>query len=222
MVYSALPAAVPPTKKDVFDWSLGEEVTRLRDASGADYGLFIYIRDSYATAGRKALIVTSALLGVNGSGKSTLLKTINGILKPGQGTVLVEGRALKGLSGKEIARRIGYMPQRLHVDPVLPLSVRRFLLLGGRCPEADLAAALAEVGAAELLHSPLQSISGGELQRVLLARALLRAPDLLVLDEPVQGVDLNGQVELYELIARIRMKEQWPQVRSLRKQTTLA
>ena len=65
MVYSALPAAVPPTKKDVFDWSLGEEVTRLRDASGADYGLFIYIRDSYATAGRKAVIVTSALLGVN-------------------------------------------------------------------------------------------------------------------------------------------------------------
>jgi hypothetical protein len=64
-LYTRLPAAVPPTKKDIFDWSLGVEVTRLRDASGADYGLFIYLRDSYATAGRKALIVTSALLGVN-------------------------------------------------------------------------------------------------------------------------------------------------------------
>lgn len=65
MLYTVLPAATPPTKKDIFDWSLGTEVTDLREVSGADYGLFIYIRDSYATAGRKALIVTSALLGVN-------------------------------------------------------------------------------------------------------------------------------------------------------------
>ena len=135
------------------------------------------------------------LIGPNGSGKTSLVRVILGLLRPSAGSA----RLRPGI-------RIGYMPQRLHVDPVLPLSVRRFLLLGGRCPEADLATALAEVGAAELLHSPLQSISGGELQRVLLARALLRAPDLLVLDEPVQGVDLNGQVELYELIARIRAR----------------
>lgn len=70
MLYSVLPAAVPPTKKTGFDWSLGQEVTRLREASGADYALFVYLRDSYATAGRKAIIVTSALLGVSVSGGS--------------------------------------------------------------------------------------------------------------------------------------------------------
>jgi hypothetical protein len=68
LVNSIVPAAVPPTKKDSFEWSLGEEVSSLREASGADYGLFVYIRDSYATAGRKALIVTSALLGVGVTG----------------------------------------------------------------------------------------------------------------------------------------------------------
>jgi hypothetical protein len=72
MLYSVLPAAVPPTKKDRFEWSLGEEVTRLRHTSDAEYALFVYIRDSYATAGRKALMVTSALLGVGVSGGSQI------------------------------------------------------------------------------------------------------------------------------------------------------
>ena len=72
MLYSLLPAAIPPTQKGVFDWSLGKEVSSLREASGADYGLFIYIRDSYATAGRKTLIVASALLGVGMSGGSQI------------------------------------------------------------------------------------------------------------------------------------------------------
>ena len=100
--------------------------------------------------------------------------------------------------------RIGYMPQKLHVDPTLPLSVLRFLRLVPGVDRARAQGALAEVGASQVLDSPLQGISGGELQRVLLARALLREPQLLVLDEPVQGVDVAGQAELYRLITRLR------------------
>lgn len=133
------------------------------------------------------------LIGPNGSGKSTLVRTVLGLLRPDQGSVYTR----PGI-------RIGYMPQRLHIDPVLPLSVRRFLTLGVRVKQPQAAAALQEVGAAHLIDRPLHGVSGGELQRVLLARALLREPDLLVLDEPVQGVDVGGQHELYELISRIR------------------
>ena len=96
------------------------------------------------------------------------------------------------------------MPQRLAVDETLPLTVERFLRLGGKASPAARAAALDEVGAGRLADSPIQRVSGGEMQRVLLARALLREPDLLVLDEPVQGVDVAGQVELFGLITHIR------------------
>jgi zinc transport system ATP-binding protein len=102
--------------------------------------------------------------------------------------------------------RIGYMPQRLTIDPVLPLTVRRFLTLACRCAENRLIETLNETGAAHLLDSPMQTLSGGETQRVLLARAMLRDPDLLILDEPVQGVDVNGQEELYKLISNIRKR----------------
>ena len=142
---------------------------------------------------RSGQIVT--LIGPNGSGKTSLVRVILGLVAPSGGRV----SSRPGL-------RIGYMPQRLHVDPVLPLTVRRFLLLGGRCPEARLQATLKEVGASHVVEHPIQAVSGGEMQRVLLARALLREPDLLVLDEPVQGVDVNGQVELYDLISRIRQR----------------
>jgi len=142
---------------------------------------------------RRGEILT--LIGPNGSGKTSLVRVVLGLTAPSAGSV----RLRPGL-------RIGYMPQRLQVDPVLPLSVRRFLLLGGRCPEARLQATLKEVGALRVVEHPIQAISGGELQRILLARALLREPDLLVLDEPVQGVDVNGQIELYELISRIRQR----------------
>lgn len=90
------------------------------------------------------------------------------------------------------------------MDPTLPLSVLRFLRLVPGVDRARAQAALKEVGAEHVIDNPVQSISGGEMQRVLLARALLREPELLVLDEPVQGVDVAGQAELYSLITRLR------------------
>ncbi len=142
----------------------------------------------------KGEIVT--IVGPNGAGKTTLVRLLLGLLKPDQGTVARK----PGLS-------IGYMPQKLNVDPAMPMTVGRFLSLGvptklaGRGRRHQV---LEEVGAADLMQSPLQGISGGELQRVMLARALLREPDVLVLDEPVQGVDITGQAELYRLIRNIR------------------
>jgi len=132
------------------------------------------------------------IIGPNGGGKTTLLRIMLGLLSPDQGTV---SRA-PGL-------RIGYMPQRITFDPVLPLTVRRFMTLATPQSEERLRQALEEVGAAALLNAPVHNLSGGELQRVLMARALLREPDLLVLDEPAQGVDVHGQVELFGLISKI-------------------
>ena len=133
------------------------------------------------------------LIGPNGAGKSTLVRVLLGLMKPDRGHV----RLRPGL-------RIGYMPQRLTIDAVLPLTVRRFLTLGRRSSESRMREVLQEVGAAELLQAPVRSVSGGELQRILLARALLQDPQLLILDEPVQGVDIAGQMDLYRLISRLR------------------
>jgi len=132
-----------------------------------------------------------SIIGPNGAGKTTLLKMMIGLIKPTHGNVF-----------QQAGLRIGYMPQRLHIDPIFPITVYGFLKLGQ--PKVELTQILKEVGIGHVLHSPLQAISGGEFQRVLLARALLREPDLLVLDEPAQGVDLVGQSELYDLIAKIR------------------
>jgi zinc transport system ATP-binding protein len=133
------------------------------------------------------------LIGPNGAGKSTLVRTLLGILRPTQGTVWQR----PGL-------RIGYLPQRMHVEPTLPLTVRRFLTLARAADGAAVQAALGEVGAAHLERRLLSELSGGEFQRVLMARALVRDPELLILDEPVQGVDVAGQLDLYDLIAHIR------------------
>lgn len=133
------------------------------------------------------------LIGPNGAGKTTLVRAVLGLLKPDTSSVWRKAKL-----------RVGYMPQKLHVDATLPLSVLRFLRLVPGVTRTDVQAALAEVGAEQVIDSPLQSISGGELQRVLLARALLRKPELLVLDEPVQGVDVAGQAELYRLITQLR------------------
>jgi zinc transport system ATP-binding protein len=133
------------------------------------------------------------LVGPNGAGKTSLLRILLGLQRPSAGRVW-----------RAPSLRLGYLPQRLALDETLPLTVRRLLALARPAQADAIEAALTEVGARPLAGAPVQALSGGELQRVLLARALLREPDLLVLDEPVQGVDVTGQGELYALIRRIR------------------
>ncbi len=133
------------------------------------------------------------LIGPNGSGKSTTAKMALGILAPDEGTVK---RGAK--------HRISYVPQKLAIDWTLPLTVRRFMNLTGHVAPADISAAMEETGVGHLSHSEVRNLSGGEFQRVMLARAIARKPDLLVLDEPVQGVDFTGEIALYDLIRRIR------------------
>jgi zinc transport system ATP-binding protein len=140
---------------------------------------------------RPGEIVT--LIGPNGSGKSTTAKMALGVLKPDEGSA---GR-MKNL-------RVGYVPQRLAVDWTLPLSVERFLRLTSRPSQAEIDEALNGTGVLHLAKQEVRHLSGGEFQRTMLARAIARKPDLLVLDEPVQGVDYTGEIALYELITGIR------------------
>lgn len=135
------------------------------------------------------------VIGPNGAGKTTLLRALLGLLKPSHGAV--ERRP--GL-------RVGYLPQRMQIDPILPLSVGRLMTLTQRSNTEAIGAALAETGVSHLWNAQVSTLSGGELQRVLLARALLRDPDLLALDEPVHGVDFAGEAALYELINGIRAR----------------
>jgi len=134
-----------------------------------------------------------SLIGPNGAGKSTLVKLVLGIQKPSAGVV----RRRPGLT-------VGYVPQRLHIDSTLPMTAGRFLDLPRRHRHPSRQAILDHVGATPLMEQDMHSLSGGEFQRVLLARALLRGAELLVLDEPGQGVDHHGQAELYRLIDQVR------------------
>lgn len=133
------------------------------------------------------------LIGPNGSGKSTTAKMALGILKPEEGHV-TRRRDL----------RVSYVPQKLAVDWTLPLTVNRFMRLTGHVSANEAADAMAATGVGHLASAEVRTLSGGEFQRVMLARAIARKPDLLVLDEPVQGVDFTGEVALYDLIKRIR------------------
>ncbi|WP_416408752.1 zinc ABC transporter ATP-binding protein ZnuC [Agrobacterium rosae] len=140
---------------------------------------------------RRGEIVT--LIGPNGSGKSTSAKMATGVLKPDEGSV----SRISGL-------RVGYVPQKLSVDWTMPLTVYRLMTLTGQLPPREIDAALNATGIAHLAKAEVQHLSGGEFQRALLARAIAREPDLLVLDEPVQGVDFSGEIALYDLIKNIR------------------
>lgn len=132
------------------------------------------------------------LIGPNGCGKTTLVKTMLGLLKPTQGRII-----------KSNGLKMGYMPQQFLIEPTLPMSVARFLQLSHYDLNAhqDLFKTL---GISHLQDTELQHLSGGETQRVLMAYALLSNPNLLVLDEPIQGVDVSGQVELYQLLYQLR------------------
>ena len=133
------------------------------------------------------------VIGPNGSGKTTLVRAVLGLLAPMSGTVVRRDKL-----------RIGYVPQRLHVDETLPLTARRFISLAAPTSAERLERALDEVGVAHIADSPLQSLSGGEMKRAMLARALLREPDFLALDEPTASMDVTGQAEFYTLIQSIR------------------
>ena len=169
--------------------SENEELLRLRGVTARLGGRNVV--DGVDFAVRKGEIVT--LIGPNGAGKTTLARVALGLLAPAAGRVW-----------RRPGLRVGYMPQNMTIDPTFPLSVRRFLSLTGAVTGPRIAAVLAEVGAALVVDRQVGQISGGEWRRVQLARALLREPDLLVLDEPMQGVDIGGQRELYALLAQIR------------------
>ena len=133
------------------------------------------------------------VVGPNGSGKSTLLRALIGAVP------LAAGRVVR-----KPGLRLGYVPQKLAVDAAMPITVARFLSLPMRRRSAEVTAVLARVGAAGLGNTPLTALSGGLFQRVLLARALIGGPDLLILDEPTQGLDQPGEAAFYRLIEEVR------------------
>ena len=137
----------------------------------------------------KGKIVT--LIGPNGSGKSTTAKIALGIYKKIDGSV------------ERSTDKIGYVPQKISIDWTLPLRVYDFMVLTENLNEKTIDEALSLTGVTHLKSKNLGDLSGGEFQRVLLARAISKKPELLVLDEPVQGVDFTGEIALYELIKKI-------------------
>lgn len=134
-------------------------------------------------------------IGPNGSGKTTTAKLALGIVRPDEGQV----HQKPGL-------RVSYVPQKLAVNWTLPLSVNRFLQLTNKASQQQAEAALEATETLHLAEAQISTLSGGEFQRVLLARAIIRSPEFLVLDEPVQGVDFNGEIALYKLIEDIRTR----------------
>lgn len=133
------------------------------------------------------------VLGPNGSGKTTLFKTLIGAQALSSGEVK-----------KKPGLRIGYVPQKLHIDETLPMTVKRFMNLPGGHSAETVAEALAHAGVPELYKQQVMALSGGQFQRVLLARALLGTPDLLLLDEATQGLDHRGSADFYRQIASVR------------------
>ena len=189
-----------------YDGGLTSRVSILQtDAPSSDQGILIDVDnltvrqrgrtliDRVSLQVRRGEIVT--IIGPNGSGKSTTIRAILGIIKANAGHVT----KLPNL-------KIGYVPQKLEINWSMPLTVERFMRLTESHSDDSIAAALATTGVEALAKRELTVLSGGEFQRVLIARAMASQPDLLVLDEPVQGVDFNAELEIYQLIARLRDK----------------
>ena len=161
------------------------------------------IRDLHVAFGHQTVLSSVSLtvskgeiitiVGPNGSGKSTLLKAIIGCIRPTSGSIL-----------REAGLRVGYVPQKLNVDARLPLTAARFLGLPRKINLAAAKEALERVDAAHLAEAQLSQLSGGQFQRVLLARAILDKPQVLLLDEPTQGLDQPGSAAFYQMIDALR------------------
>lgn len=134
------------------------------------------------------------LVGPNGSGKSTLLRALIGAV------------GATGTITRAPGLRLGYVPQKLHIDPTLPMTVARFMGLPRRHSTADIHAALEQAGLPDLHQRQMAGLSGGQFQRVLLARAILDQPDLLILDEATQGLDQPGSAAFYRRIEELRQE----------------
>lgn len=165
--------------------------------------LFIVLKNIYVNFSDRSILhnITLSLksnriitlIGPNGAGKSTLIRVILGLIKPTLGTI-----------SRSPYISIGYVPQKLHLNSLLPITVERFMQLSQKSKNTNILKILKRVKSESLRYLSLKQLSNGEMQRVLLARALLNNPNLLVLDEPVQGVDIMGQLDLYNLIHCIR------------------
>lgn len=133
------------------------------------------------------------IVGPNGSGKTSLLRAIIGAVKPSKGRVT---------RGADVT--LGYVPQKLHIDPTLPMNVARFLALPTGVPLAEIETALGQAGVPDLAKAQMSLLSGGQFQRVLLARALIGKPQILLLDEATQGLDQPGSAAFYQQIDTVR------------------
>jgi zinc transport system ATP-binding protein len=156
------------------------------------YGANTVLRDVSLSVAPGEIVT---IVGPNGSGKTTLLRLLIGAASPSAGRITHQ----PGL-------RIGYVPQKLHIDPTLPITVERFLRLPGGVTRSACAGALDRAGVPGLSQRQMAALSGGQFQRVLLARALINAPNLLLLDEATQGLDQPGSAAFYKQIEEVRQR----------------
>lgn len=154
------------------------------------YGANKVLRHVDLSVGPKEIVT---IVGPNGSGKTSLLRAIIGAVTPADGTVTLKPNL-----------KIGYVPQRLHIDPTLPMTVERFLRLTHRVSRDKCEKALENAGAPDLMQRQMSQLSGGQFQRVLLARALVDDPEILLLDEATQGLDQPGSAAFYRQIETVR------------------
>ena len=199
---------VPARRTPAGDVALTAEHISFGYDTGGDTRSFA-LRDVSVAVDRGSL---TGLLGPNGCGKTTLLKLMAGVLRPRQGTITLDGRAIGGISRRELARRVAVVPQETH--PAFDYSVLEMVLMG-RHPHlgmfqlegpGDLVVAhdsLLATGTAHLAERPYTTLSGGEKQRVVIASALAQEPDVLLLDEPTASLDIAYQLELASLLVRL-------------------